>query len=34
MTREYAASLLLTLIVVALASPAAALTQKECSEKY
>ena len=34
MTREYAASLVLTLIVVALASPAAALTQKECSEKY
>ena len=34
MTREYATSLLLTLIVVALASPAAALTQKECSEKY
>jgi hypothetical protein len=34
MTREYAASLLLTLSVVALASPAAALTQKECSEKY
>ena len=34
MTREHAASLLLTLIVVALAFPAAALTQKECSEKY
>ena len=34
MTREYAASFLLTLSVVALASPAAALTQKECSEKY
>jgi hypothetical protein len=34
MTREYAASLLLTLSVAALASPAAALTQKECSEKY
>ena len=34
MTREYATSLLLTLSVMALASPAAALTQKECSEKY
>jgi hypothetical protein len=34
MTREFAASLLLTLIVVALTSPVAALTQKECSEKY
>ena len=34
MTREYATSLLLTLSVVALASPATALTQKECSEKY
>jgi hypothetical protein len=34
MTREYATSLLLTLSMVALASPAAALTQKECSEKY
>ena len=34
MTREFATSLLLTLSVVALASPATALTQKECSEKY
>ena len=33
MARKYA-TLLLTLTVVALASPATALTQKECSEKY
>jgi len=34
MARKYATLLLLTLTVVALASPATALTQKECSEKY
>ena len=34
MTREYAAASLLLTLSVALASPAAALTQKECSEKY
>jgi hypothetical protein len=34
MTREYAAASLLLTLSVALGSPAAALTQKECSEKY